>query len=207
MKIGPKYKICKRLGSSVFEKCQTQKFQLAEARSPRRVSRGRSGGGDFGIQLIEKQKARLTYGLSESQFSRYAHEAMEHKGSAAEGLLARLESRLDNVVYRAGFAPTRRAARQLVSHGHIVVGKDASSTKRMTIPSYRVSAGETVAVRQESRVSPFFGNRVEKAAETKTPDWMELADGGFAATIKALPHAGATDVAFDPSVIIQFYSR
>lgn len=206
MKIGPKYKICKRLGASVFEKCQTQKFQLAEARSPRRMSRGRSGGGDFGLQLIEKQKARLTYGLSESQFSRYAHEAMEHKGSAAEGLLARLESRLDNVVYRAGWAPTRRAARQLVSHGHIVVGH-GTEVRRMTIPSYRVSAGETVAIRPESRVSPYFGNRTEKAGETKTPDWMELGDEGYAAAVRADPHAGATDVAFDPSVIIQFYSR
>lgn len=206
MIIGPKYKICKRLGASVFEKCQTQKFQLAEARSPRRMSRGSRTGGDFGVQLIEKQKARLTYGLSESQFSRYAHEAMEHKGSAAEGLLARLESRLDNVVFRAGFAPTRRAARQLVSHGHITVGQGESS-RRMTIPSYRVSAGETIAVRNESRVSPFFGNRSERAAEIKTPDWMEFGEGGFAATVKAAPHVGATDVAFDPGVIIQFYSR
>lgn len=207
MIIGPKYKICKRLGASVFEKCQTQKFQFAEARSPRRMSRGSRTGGDFGVQLIEKQKARLTYGLSESQFSRYAHEAMEHKGSAAAGLLERLESRLDNAVYRAGLAPTRRAARQLVSHGHIVVSQGASASRRMTVPSYRVSVGNTVAVRPESRQSPFFGNRTEKAAETKTPDWMELTDGGFAATIKAAPAAGATEVSFDPGVIIQFYSR
>ena len=205
MIIGPKYKICKRLGASVFEKCQTQKFQLAEARSPRRRSRGnRGGGGDFGLQLLEKQKARLTYGLTESQFSRYAHEAMERASNAAEGLLSRLESRLDNVVYRAGFAPTRRAARQLVSHGHIVVGQ-AGAVRRMTVPSYRVSTGELVAIRQESRVSPYFASRTEQSAETKTPDWLELGDGGFAANIKASPHS--TEAAFDTSVIIQFYSR
>ncbi len=206
MIIGPKYKICKRLGASVFEKCQTQKFQLAEARSPRRMSRGSRTGGDFGVQLLEKQKARLTYGLSEGQFSRYAEEAMTHGGSAAEGLLSRLESRLDNVVFRAGFAPTRRAARQLVSHGHIVIGT-GTERRRMTIPSYRVGAGEMIAVRPESRISPFFGNRTERAAETKTPGWMELAEEGFAASIKDAPHASTTDVAFDPSVIIQFYSR
>ncbi|HWB34338.1 MAG TPA: 30S ribosomal protein S4, partial [Candidatus Paceibacterota bacterium] len=81
MLVGPKYKICKRLGASVFEKCQTAKFQLAEARSPRKISRGKRGGGsDYGAQLLEKQKARFTYGLSESQFSRYAAEAMEKKG-------------------------------------------------------------------------------------------------------------------------------
>src|SRR5271156_1843234 len=123
MQVGPKYKICKRLGASVFEKCQTQKFQLAEARAPRRTSRPKRGGGsDFGAQLLEKQKARFTYGLTESQFSRYVHEAMEKKGSeSTTGLMVRLESRLDNVVFRAGFVKTRRAARQLVSHGHIMV--------------------------------------------------------------------------------------
>src|SRR3989344_9636802 len=114
MIIGPKYKICKRLGASVFEKCQTQKFQLAEANKPRKQSRGKRGGSDFGAQLLEKQKARFTYGLSESQFSRYVHEAMERKGKdSALGLLARLESRLDNVIYRSGFVKTRRAARQM----------------------------------------------------------------------------------------------
>src|SRR5690348_2193115 len=121
MLLGPKYKICKRLGASVFEKCQTQKFQLAEARAPRKT-RGRRGGSDFGTQLLEKQKARFTYGLSESQFSRYVHEAMEKKGKdSVIGLLTRLESRLDNVIYRAGFVKTRRAARQMVSHGHVLV--------------------------------------------------------------------------------------
>src|SRR6185312_6886566 len=149
MLVGPKYKICKRLGSSVFEKCQTQKFQLAEARAPRRSSRPKRGGGsDFGAQLLEKQKARFTYGLSESQFARYVHEAMERKGVAAEGLLSRLEGRLDNVVFRAGLVSTRRAARQIVSHGHIMV-----NGKRMTIPSHLVTKGDTVSVREGSKAS------------------------------------------------------
>src|SRR6185436_9415740 len=99
MLLGPKYKICKRLGASVFEKCQTQKFQLAEARAPRRAGRPKRGGGsDFGAQLLEKQKARFAYGLSESQFSRYVHEAMEGRGNNNTLLLNRLESRLDNVI-------------------------------------------------------------------------------------------------------------
>ncbi|MGH7141375.1 MAG: 30S ribosomal protein S4 [Minisyncoccia bacterium] len=203
MKIGPKYKICKRLGASVFEKCQTQKFQLAEARSPRVMRRSRS---DYGTQLLEKQKARLTYGLSESQFSRYAAEAMHHKGASAEGLMNRLESRLDNVVYRAGWAPTRGAARQLVSHGHITIGT-GEHKRRMTVPSYRVSSGETIAIRDESRVSPYFGNRAERAAETKTPPWLALEDGGFGAVVQSQPTLAVGEVAFDPGVIIQFYSR
>ncbi len=204
MKVGPKYKICKRLGASVFEKCQTQRFQVAEARSPRKVSRsGARGGSDFGLQLLEKQKARFTYGLSERQFSRYAKEAMSgHGANAAVELLARLESRLDNVIWRAGFVTTRRAARQLVSHGHITV-----NGRRMTVPSYQVKQGEVVAVRQESRTSPLFMNRSEKMAEHKTPAWMELEDNGFAAKITAEPKVEVSEVAFNPAVIIQFYSR
>lgn len=201
MIVGPKYKICKRLGASVFEKCQTQKFQLAETNAPRK--RAKRGGSDFGAQLIEKQKARFTYGLTESQFSRYVSEAMEKKGqSAVSGLLARLESRLDNVVYRAGFVKTRRAARQLVSHGHVMV-----NGKRMNVPSYEVKMGETVAIRQESRTSPLFATRTEMAAETKTPEWMKLGDNGFEAKIEQLPSLSGTETPFDAGVVIQFYSR
>lgn len=204
MLIGPRYKICKRLGASVFEKCQTQKFQLAEARSPRRGSkRGKRGGSDFGLQLIEKQKARFTYGLAEKQFSRYVHEAMEKKGvTASVGFVSRLESRLDNVIYRAGFVTTRRAARQLASHGHVTI-----NGRRTTIPSYQVSEGDVVSVRPESRQSPLFGTRSEKALETKLPAWLSLEDGGFAVKVTAAPGAAPADLAFDPAVIIQFYSR
>ena len=204
MLVGPKYKICKRLGASVFEKCQTQKFQLAEARAPRRTGRPKRGGGnDFGAQLLEKQKARFTYGLSESQFSRYVHEAMEKKGSdSSSALVVQLESRLDNVVFRAGFVKTRRAARQLVSHGHITV-----NGRRMNVPSFCVSVGDTVAIRPESRTSPLFANRAETAAELKTPAWLELSEGGLSATIASVPMTPATEAPFSAATVIQFYSR
>ncbi len=203
MIIGPKYKICKRLGSSVFEECQTQKFQLAEARSPRKLSRGKRGGGsDFGAQLLEKQKARFTYGLSESQFSRYAAEAMEQKGDSGLALVSKLESRLDNTVFRAGFVKTRRAARQLVSHGHVQI-----NGRRMNIPSYQVKSGETISIRPESRTSPLFGNRAEAMAEVKIPAWMEISADGFAVTMKTSPALTVSEVPFNAAVIIQFYSR
>ncbi len=192
------------MGASVFEKCQTQKFQLSEANKPRKQSRGKRGGGsDFGAQLLEKQKARFTYGLSESQFSRYVHEAMEKKGqTAVSGLLSRLEARLDNVVFRAGFVKTRRAARQLVSHGHVIV-----NGKRMNVPSYQVKAGEAVAIRAESRTSPLFATRAEMAAETKTPSWITMGDNGFEATLAEAPTLSDTEAPFNAPVIIQFYSR
>lgn len=201
MLVGPKYKICKRLGSSVFEKCQTQKFQLAEARAPRKT-RGRGRGSDFGAQLLEKQKARFTYGLTETQFSRYAHEAMEKKGASTTGLLSRLEGRLDNVVYRAGFTKTRRAARQLVSHGHVMV-----NGRRSMVPSHQVGEGDVVSIRPESRGSALFANRVEAAAESKTPAWITLEDQGFAAKIVEEPMVEETSAPFNAATVIQFYSR
>jgi len=202
MKLGPKYKICKRLGASVFEKCQTQKFQLAEARNPRQT-RGRRGSSDYGAQLLEKQKARFTYGLSESQFSRYVNEAIEARGvNSMQGLMNRLESRLDNTIYRAGFVKTRRAARQVVSHGHITF-----NGKRMNVPSFRVGIGDTIAIRTESRQSPLFGNRAEEAAQSKTPQWMELNEGGWGVTVKAQPQVSETEAPFNAATIIQFYSR
>lgn len=204
MIIGPKYKICKRLGASVFEKCQTQKYQLAEARAPRRTSRPKRGGGtDFGAQLLEKQKARFTYGLSESQFSRYVHEAMERKGKASTTeLMARLEARLDNVIFRAGFTKTRRAARQLVSHAHVTV-----NGTRMSIPSHRVEVGDVVSIREGSKVSPMFANRLEAIAEIKTPAWMTQSADGFTTTIGSTPMVAETEAPFNPATIIQFYSR
>jgi len=202
MLLGPKYKICKRLGASVFEKCQTQKYQLAEARAPRKT-KGRRGGSDFGLQLLEKQKARFTYGLSESQFSRYVHEAMEKKGKdSITGLLTRLESRLDNVVYRAGLVKTRRAARQMVSHGHILV-----NGRRVNVPSFKVEKGMVVSVRPESRDSALFVNRTEAMAETKAPQWMTFEDQGFAINVAADPSVGEGEAPFSAPVIIQFYSR
>ncbi len=202
MIIGPKYKICKRLGASVFEKCQTQKFQLAEARAPRKTRPKRGGGGDYGVQLLEKQKARFTYGLSESQFARYASEAMEQKGDSSNALVSKLESRLDNIVFRAGFVKTRRAARQLVSHGHVTI-----NGRRMNIPSYVVKAGEAVGIRTESRTSPLFGNRAEVMLETKIPNWLTMSTDGFSVTLKSVPALEVTEVPFNAAVIIQFYSR
>jgi small subunit ribosomal protein S4 len=202
MKIGPKYKICKRLGASVFEKCQTQKFQLAEStRAPRKG--GRRGGSAYGLQLLEKQKARFTYGLSETQFARYVHEAMEKRGvSAMTGLVARLESRLDNTVFRIGLVKTRRAARQLVSHGHIMV-----NGKRMNVPSYMVKAGDRVGVREGSKQSPLFANRAEAMLEHKAPTWLKVGEDGLSAEVTAEPVIAESELAWSPATIVQFYSR
>jgi small subunit ribosomal protein S4 len=155
------------------------------------------------MQLLEKQKARFTYGLSESQFARYVHEAMEKRGgSSSSSLVSRLEARLDNTVFRAGLVKTRRAARQLVSHGHILV-----NGRRMTIPSYCVLVGDIISVRPESQSSPLFMGRKEALVETKTPAWMQMSEDGFSYTITQAPAISETELPFNAAVIIQFYSR
>lgn len=203
MKVGPKYKICKRLGSSVFEKCQTQRYQLSEARSAKNRGRGgRRALSDFGRQLLEKQRARFTYGVTENQLSRYAKNiAPKSETKPTEQFINNLEFRLDNVVYRAGLAPTRRMARQLVSHGHIVV-----NGKRFTIPSHRMEIGDTFGVREESKQKGPFAELSENMADHATPGWISFDAKKYSGSITGAP-AGETEPAFDASLVLEFYSR
>ena len=124
MKTGPRYKIAKRLGASVFEKAQTQKFALSADRSAKNKKRSRGGRqSEYGKQMLEKQKVRVTYGLPERQFRNYVRKALTaHSAKPTDRLHELLELRLDNVVWRLGLASTRRGARQMVAHGHVMVG-------------------------------------------------------------------------------------
>jgi small subunit ribosomal protein S4 len=201
-----KYKIAKRLGATVFEKTQSQKFAIAAERAAMNKKRGkktRGGGSEFGKQLIEKQKVRLTYGISERQFGNYVEEAMEAKGAAPAELLHRLlELRLDNIVYRLGLAPTRRAARQMVSHGHITV----NGTKT-TIPSRRMHVGDVVGVREGSKSAVLFLNFAEKFAERPLASWLTFDPKAMSGTLADLPTADSADPAGDLVSVVSFYSR
>src|SRR5438128_843190 len=149
MIIGPKYKIARRLGAPIFEKTQGQKYALHLERKGKKrgFSKPKS---EYGIQMNEKQKARFTYGLSEKQFSNYVKEALSKKSSNASGMIFEfLETRLDNIIYRLGFAPTRLGARQMVSHGHIAV-----NGKRVTVPSKRVYLGDKIEIVERSKGKP-----------------------------------------------------
>jgi len=201
MKLGPRYKICKRLGSSIYEKCQTQRFQLSEARSAKNKKRRRPGS-EYNRQLLEKQKMRLTYGLSEKQFSHYVEKALENHVNPSETLFQALESRLDSVVYRMGLAGTRRMARQLVSHGHITV-----NGKRMTIPSYRVKPTDVLHVREGSRTSSLFANLNETLAEYRSPEWVTYDPSAYQGSLKQLPSYAAQDVGVDVQAVFEFYTR
>lgn len=204
MIIGPKYKICKRLGGAVFEKCQTQKFTLAEARHKGVQNKGRRPGtmSDYKRQLLEKQKMRYTYGLSERQLSRYVHESVEKSGNPSRTLMICLESRLDNIVYRLGLAKTRRLARQLVSHGHVTVGG-----RKITIPSYRVSPRQVVAIREGSKNSPLFGTLTEEAKTADVPSWLAFDPAALRGSLAAPPSYNAHELLFDLEQVFEYYSR
>jgi len=202
MKVGPKYKIAKRLGASVFEKTQTQKFALAQERVAKTRKRGR-GPTEYGKQLLEKQKVRITYGLPERQFGRYVREAMEtHGANPAEVLHTTLETRLDNVVYRLGLAPTRRAARQMVSHGHITV-----NGRKTTIPSRAVRIGEVIGVREGSKTRVLFENFADKFAERTLSSWLTWDAKSMQGGVQQQPTTESADPAGDLVAVLSFYSR
>lgn len=204
MKIGPKYKIAKRLGATVFEKTQTQKFAIAEERAARN-KRGRRGQQtEFGKQLLEKQKVRMTYGISEKQFSNYVAIAMKTHGvPPVETLHRLLELRLDNVVYRLGLAPTRRAARQMVSHGHITV-----NGVKTTIPSRAMRVGDRIAVREGSKSAVLFENFAEKFMERPTlSPWLSWNPKTMEGGVQEVPTAEAASPAGDLVAVLSFYSR
>ncbi|MBI4087942.1 30S ribosomal protein S4 [Candidatus Kaiserbacteria bacterium] len=195
------YKIAKRLGAAIFEKTQSQKFALSEARV--RKPRGR-GASDYGRQLLEKQRVRYTYGLSERQLSNYAKEAFK-KNEPAATLHRELEMRADSVVYRAGFASTRRSARQIVSHGHITV-----NGKRITTPSYRLRTGDVIAVREGSRTSTLFAaisEAKEEGGSRAIPSWITVDLNLLRAEIAGEPMYNPIEGSLDYPTVFEFYSR
>lgn len=201
---GPKYKIARRVGAPVFEKTQTHKFVLSEDRRMKTKRRRGRPKSDFGLQLNEKQKARYVYGLSEKQFRKYVLEAIaQHKVPSTNYLYSKLEGRIDNIIYRAGLAKTRRLARQIVSHGHIMV-----NGRRITIPSHILSKGDAFSVRPQSQTNKLFTNISEDVAERTVPGWIKFDIKNFAGTVEGEAQlAEVQDLLFNLNTIIEFYSK
>lgn len=202
MKIGPKYKIARRLGAPVFEKTQTQKFRLkSEAKAPKgKKGKTRSS---FGLQLIEKQKARFTYGITAKQFGRYIKEVIDSKTThGTDELYKKLETRLDNIVYRLGLASTRRFARQLVSHGHILI-----NGKKNTVASTKVYEGDIIAVREGSKKTKAFADVAERSKNSSVQGWLVFDADKMSGTVTKLPTLAGQDVLFDLGQVIEFSKR
>ncbi|MDF2967399.1 MAG: ribosomal protein [Nocardioidaceae bacterium] len=169
---------------------------------PGQHGRGRVKESEYRLQLQEKQKARFTYGVMEKQFRNYYHEASRRGGKTGDNLLALLEGRLDNVVYRAGFARTRRHARQLVVHGHFLV-----NGRKVDIPSFQVSEHDVIDVRPKSiETTPFIVAR-ETHGERIVPAWLEVLPNKMRVLVHSLPVRQQIDVPVQEQLIVEFYSK
>lgn len=196
-----KYKVARRLGAGVYEKTQSQKFMLSQARGMKRGKRP-SRPTDYGKQLIEKQRVRFTYGVRERQFSNYVKKATEKGGAGTPALrlFQNLESRLDNVVYRLGVAHTRGLSRQLVSHGHFLV-----NGKRTTVPSYSVKEGDIIEIREGSKGKTVFADLDKKLKNNKTAAWLNWDNTKMQGQVKGTPKD--PDPFLNLQAVIEFYSR
>ena len=163
---------------------------------------GRRKQSEYAVQLNEKQKAKFIYGVLEKQFRHYYELASKTQGVTGENLLQLLERRLDNVVYRLGFANTRREARQMVNHGHITV-----NGKRVDIPSYQVSPGEVISIREKSRGSEHVKQILEKNSATMIPKWLELNRETLQGKVVALSERSDIDFDINETLIVELYSK
>ena len=199
-------RICRREGDKLFlkgDRCYTDKCAIARhSYAPGQHGQGRKKMSEYGTQLREKQKAKRYYGLLENQFYHYFELASKMAGKTGENLLKVLESRLDNVVYRAGFAMSRPEARQLVSHGHFTV-----NGKAVNIPSYLVKAGDVVAIVEKSMSSDKIKGVLEANASRPALNWLSVDKNKAQATVVNLPERSEIDLQVEEQLIVELYSK
>lgn len=207
---GPVCRLCRREGEKLFLKgsrCLTPKCAI-ERRGYAPGQHGKEGqfrrgrASDYLLQLREKQKARRIYGVLERQFSRYFERASQQSGLTGYNLLAILERRLDNVVYRLGLADSRNQARQLVQHGHIML-----NNRKTNIPSALVSPGDVVSVRPESQRRTYFKDRRQNIDDRRVPGWLKLDSANLSGRIMNMPAREDIDISLNEQLIVEYYSR
>lgn len=200
---GPRYKLAKRLGASVFEKAQTQKFAVSADRSAKNKRRSRGRQSEYGKQMLEKQKVRVTYGLPERQFRNYIKKALAAGGAKpSEHLHESLEMRLDNVAWRLGLAPTRRAARQMAAHGHLTV-----NGRKVRIPSYALTVGDKIGIRTGSKDHGTLVGFAERATERPLASWLAWDVRAMEGALTSRPTFASADPAGDLAAVLSFYTR
>jgi small subunit ribosomal protein S4 len=203
--IGPKAKLSRREGTDLFLKSARRSLESKCKLDSKPGQHGRTSGArtsDYGNQLREKQKVKRMYGVLERQFRRYFAEADRRKGNTGETLLQLLETRLDNVVYRLGFASTRAEARQLVSHKAIVVNGNV-----VNIPSYQVKVGDVVSVREKAKKQVRIAEALSLAEQTGFPMWISVDAKKMEGSLKTLPDRSDFNQEVNESLIVELYSR
>ena len=173
-----------------------------DKKSNRQAIRGTRKKSEYGLQLQEKQKAKFIYGVLEKPFRNYFEKASRMKGQSGENLMIMLESRLDNVIFRLGFARTRKEARQIVDHKHVSV-----NGKLVNIPSYLVKAGDVVEIREKYKSSQRYKDILEVAGARLVPEWLEANQEALSGTVKELPTREQIDVPVNEMLIVELYSK
>ena len=199
-------RICRREGAKLFlkgERCYTSKCSvITRSKAPGQHGDSRKKVSEYGLQLRAKQKAKRFYGVLEKQFEKYFDFANKKQGITGENLLRILESRLDNVVYRLGFANSRAEARQLVSHGHFTV-----NGKKVNIPSYLTKADEAISIKEKSRGSDKIKSVLEINASRPVPQWLDIDRNSLEAKIIRLPNRDEIDLEVEEHLIVELYSK
>lgn len=202
--LGPTLKLSRREGTDLFLKSGVRaidsKCNLETAPGQHGARKGRLS--DYGLQLREKQKVRRMYGVLEKQFRNYYKDAARIKGNTGENLLQLLEQRLDNVVYRMGFASTRAEARQLVSHKAIMV-----NGRVVNIPSFRITAEDTVVIREKSKKQSRIIAALELASQREKPTWVEVDNKALEGVFKRLPERSDLSAEINEQLIVELYSK
>ncbi len=204
--IGPVEKIERRLGVSLELKGE-RRLAGKSALDKRPYAPGQHGQrrakiSEYGLQLREKQKIKFYYGVLEKQFRRYFKEANRQEGNTGENLIRLLERRLDNVVYRMGFATTRRFARQLVTHGHILV-----NGKKVNIPSYLVKEGDRIEIREKSKNNPQIQRALELTAQTGIASWVDVDKDKKVGVFQRIPERSEVSIPVEERLVVELYSK
>ena len=191
----PVLKRCRALGLEPSYLGYDKKSNRTSARAGKKVS-------EYGLQLREKQKAKFIYGVLEKPFRNYFEKAEKMNGQTGENLMVILESRLDNVIFRLGFARTRKEARQIVDHKHVLV-----NGKAVNIPSYLVKAGDTIEIKEKNKSSQRYKDILDATAGRVVPEWLEADSENLKGAVKSLPTRAAIDVPVDEMLIVELYSK
>ena len=203
---GPVCRLCRREGAKLYlkgDRCYSDSCSFTKrSYAPGQHGQARKKVSEYGIQLREKQRARRVYGVLEGQFRTYFDKADRQKGITGENLLVLLERRLDNVVYRLGFAASRTQARQLVRHRHFTV-----NGKRVDIPSYQIKPGDVIQVKETSKQSPLIKEIAEAVTTKTTPAWLEVQAEEMIGKIVRYPNRDEIDTPIQEHLIVELYSR
>ena len=203
---GPRCKICRREGVQLMlkgQRCLTEKCGLKRKKNvPGKLAKRKGKLSEYGMQLREKQKAKFIYGVLEKPFRNYYKKAERQKGMTGENLMIMLELRLDNVLFRLGFARTRKEARQIVDHKHVLV-----NGKCVNIPSYLVKAGDVIEIREKSKSSARYKEILESTNGRLVPEWLEADADALKGSVKSIPTREVIDVPVNEMLIVELYSK